>query len=181
MQSVLKLLPQNPEHVYWDNYYIKKNFGKSGKNGDGSLTNTVSKSPSLLYAFLAALGLFFFYLLFNSKRKQRIVPVKKQNVNSSIAFAEALAGLYLNKKDNKVIVEKMITYFNEHIRTKYFFSLNINDTSYADTLSRKSGVPFNITNDLTTNIRQCNARLKITDQELLNLNALLENFLKHKK
>ena len=182
MQSVLKLLPQYPEHVYWDNYYAKKNIGKRSKGAGGrSLTDTVSKSSSLLFAFLATLALFVFYLLFNSKRKQRIVPIKKQNENSSIAFAEAIAGLYLNKKDNKVIVEKMITFFNEHIRTKYFFSLNINDTSYADVLSRKSGVPFDITNELTTNIRQSNARLKITDEELLNLNALIEKFLKHKK
>jgi hypothetical protein len=179
MQSILKMLPAEPSKIYWDNYYPKLNYVSTSAN-KGSLWDSIKNSPGLLAAFFIILGLFLFYLIFNSKRKQRIVPVKKQTENTSIAFAQAIAGLYLTKKENKDVVEKMITYFNEHIRTKYFFTTNINDKDYASALSRKSGVPYELTNELTNTILQSYARTKITDQELLNLNALIEKFLKHK-
>ena len=182
MQTVLKMLPKNPDNIYWDNFYNKKNYiRKSQNSGGGSLLAALLKSAALLFAFFAILAIFIFYLLFSSKRKQRIVPVIKPTENSSVAFAEALAGLYLNKKDNKVIADKMITYFNEHIRTKYYFTTNINDETYTENLSRKSGVAFDVTNELANTIRQSNARLKITDEELLNLNSLIEKFIKNKK
>ena len=179
MQSILKMLPVEPSHIYWDNYYPKLNY-VSSSDKEGGLWDSIKNSAALLFAFFTLLALFIFYLVFNSKRKQRIVPIKKPIENTSIAFAQAIAGLYLTKKENKDVVEKMVTYFNEHIRTKYFFTTNINDAEYANTLSRKSGVPFEITNELTKTILQSNASIKITDQELLNLNALIEKFLKHK-
>jgi hypothetical protein len=179
MQSILKMFPQEPTRIYWDNFYPRLNY-ISSTNDEGGLWDSIKNSTALLFSFFTILGLFLFYLLFNSKRKQRIVPVKKQNENTSIAFAQALAGLYLTKKENKDIVEKMITYFKEHIRTKYFFNTNINDPEYASNLSRKSGVPFDITSELTNKILQSNASIKIADQELLNLNAIIEKFLKHK-
>ena len=179
MQSILKMLPIEPSHIYWDNYYPKLNY-VSSSDKEGGLWDSIKNSAALLFAFFTLLALFIFYLVFNSKRKQRIVPIKKPIENTSIAFAQAIAGLYLTKKENKDVVEKMVTYFNEHIRTKYFFTTNINDAEYANTLSRKSGVPFEITNELTKTILQSNASIKITDQELLNLNALIEKFLKHK-
>ena len=181
MQSILKMMPIAPNNIYWDNFYPRKNYARKGTGEEGSLLDAIKKSSALVFAFLAILGLFICYLLFSSKRKQRIVPVKKQTENSSIAFAEAIAGLYLNKKDNKVITEKMITYFNEHIRTKYYFTTNINDNEYAENLSRKSGVSYELTSELANTIRQSNARLKIKDEELLQLNSLIEKFLKHKK
>ncbi len=179
MQSILKMLPVAPSRIYWDNYYPRLNY-ISNPDNKGSLWDSIKNSAALLSAFFIILALFIFYLIFNGKRKQRIVPIKKPTENTSIAFAQAIAGLYLTKKENKDVVEKMITYFNEHIRTKYFFTTNINDPEYANTLSRKSGVPFEITSELTKTILQSNASIKVTDQELLNLNALLEKFLKHK-
>ncbi|MFN8247216.1 MAG: hypothetical protein U0T56_12660 [Ferruginibacter sp.] len=41
-----------------------------------------------------------------------------------MAFTETIARLYLQKKDNKNIADKMIMYFNEFIRTHYFLPVN---------------------------------------------------------
>ena len=180
-QSIIKMLPSTPQNIYWDNFYTRKNYvSNKNSSGGGSLLGAIFKSSALIFAFLALLALFVFYLLFNSKRKQRIVPIVKLPENSSIAFAEAIAGLYLNKKDNKVIADKMITYFNEYLRTKFYFATSINDESYVENLCRKSGVPFAIVEELTNTVRLSYARLKINDEDLLNLNVLIENFLKHK-
>jgi hypothetical protein len=176
-KEVLQMLPANPSYVYWDNYYARKNFG-SGGNKDGSTLSEIMKYPQLKAAFFISLFLLLLFVLLGLKRKQRIVPVVKPTENTSIAFAEAIAGLYLSKKDNKVVAEKMITYFNEHVRTKYFLNIHINDSSYADILSRKTAVPIDITKQLTDTILSINASVKVSDEQLLLLNGLMEKFFK---
>jgi hypothetical protein len=175
-QEALQMLPANPSNVYWDNYYARKNYGSSNK--DGSTLSEIMKHPPLKAAFFLCLFLLLLFILLGLKRKQRIVPVIKPTENTSIAFAEAIAGLYLSNKDNKVVAEKMITYFNEHVRTKYFLNIHINDSSYADILSRKSAVPIDITKQLTDTILNINASVKVSDEQLLLLNGLIEKFFK---
>jgi hypothetical protein len=179
LQELLQTLPVNIQNIYWDNYYAKKNYAKRNNDSGGSLS-TLMKYPPLANAFFICLALLAFYILFNSKRRQRMIPIVKPTDNTTVAFAEAIAGLYLSKKDNKVIAEKMITYFNEHIRTKYFFTSSLQDESFADVLSRKSGVPYDITNKLANEMRIANSNVKISDEQLLVLNSLIEKFLKNK-
>ncbi len=178
LQSILQMMPARPLNIYWDNYYSNKNYVANAENK--STLDTIMKYPPLAKAFFIAIGLLLLYIFFNSKRRQRIVPVIKPTQNTSIAFAEAIAGLYLNKKDNKIIAEKIITYFNEHVRSKYFVTINVNDPNYADTLSRKSGVAFEIVDELTATIKTINNSPTVSDEQLLHLNGLTEKFFKNK-
>lgn len=180
MQQLMRMLPENTENIYWDNFHNNKNFGGATPGSSFSTFGTLLRYPALSKAFFIALGLLLLYIFFNSKRRQRVIPVIKSPENTSIAFAEAIAGLYLSKKDNRIIAEKMITYFNEHLRSKYFFSMNINDPGYDDMLSRKSGVPSTVIQPLAQMIRTVSAPGTIADQELLLLNGLIEKFFKNK-
>ena len=175
MQQALQMLPAYPQNVYWDNYYAKKNYA-NGNNKNGSSLSEIFKNPPLKTAFWIVVALLLLYILFNSKRRQRIIPIEKPTENTSIAFAEAIAGLYLSKKDNKIIADKIITYFNEHVRTKYFLNINVNDSTYADVLSRKSAVSYETTKELSNIIININTSLKVSDEQLLQLNGLVERF-----
>ena len=177
LQEILQMMPEKPENVYWDNYYSNKNFSTNADNGSSTI-GTLMKYPPLAKAFFIAISLLLLYMFFNSKRRQRDVPVIKKSENTSIAFAEAIAGLYFNKKDNKIIAEKIITYLNEYIRTKLFISTNINDIGYAELLSRKSAVDFRTVDELVAVIKSIHKGEKVTDQLLLKLNGLTEIFLK---
>lgn len=179
LQEIIKMLPAEPENLYWDDYYGKNNYAENGGNSFSTLS-TLMKYPALARAFFISLFLLVLYILFNSKRRQRTVPVIKPVENNSIAFAEAIAGLYVAKKYNKIIVDKMINYFNEHLRTKYFFTGNLSEATYADTLSRKSGVPSEITEPLVKTIGVLSATDKVNDEQLFLLNGLIEKFLKYK-
>ena len=183
MEEIVRMLPASPENIYWDNYHNSKNYSDSpndNNNGSFSTFSTLMKYPSLARAFLISLFLLLLYIFFNSKRRQRIIPVIKPVENTSIAFAEAIAGLYLAKKDNRLVADKMITYLNEHVRSKYFMSSNVQEEHYADMLSRKSGVAPEITQQLTEAIRRVSSSVKVSDQQLLILNGLIENFFKNK-
>ncbi len=180
LQHISSMLPAAPQNIYWDNFYNKKNYKNQDDNNNFSTFSTIMKYPPLKKAFWIALVLLLLYIFFNSKRRQRIVPIVKKPENTSIAFAEAIAGLYLTEKDNKLIAEKIVTYFNEYLRTKYFITGSINDPAYADTLSRKSGVAVTLTTPLINEIKAVGGNEKITDQQLLTLNGLIEKFYKNK-
>ncbi len=180
MQELMQMLPAHPQNIYWDNIHNTRNFRSDGDEGSVSTLDMLMKYPALSRAFFISLGLLLLYIFFNSKRRQRIIPVIKPTENNSIAFTEAIAGLYLGKKDNKLISEKMITYFNEHVRSKYLMHINVQDPGYADMLSRKSGVSSEITAPLADAMRQMAASPRVSDQQLLLLNGLTEKFFKNK-
>ena len=178
LQEILQMMPKKPTNIYWDNFYSNKNYAPGNSNGTSTI-GTLMKYPPLAKAFFIAISLLLLYMFFNSKRRQRIIPVIKKTKNTSIAFAEAIAGLYFNKKDNKIIAEKIITYLNEYIRTKFFIISNVHDIDYADLLSKKSDVEHNVVNELVSVIKNIQKSEKVTDQELLKLNGLTEEFFKN--
>ena len=142
--------------------------------------STIFKYPPLKWAFWISLMLLLLYILFNGKRRQRIVPIIKPVQNSSVAFAEAIAGLYLKEKNNKIIADKMITYFNEYIRSRYFLNTNIANHDFLMALSRKSGVVLNKTETLYRTMQQVSDSIEIDDFILLNLNEQIQQFYKNK-
>lgn len=181
MEALMQLMPANVENIYWDNVHNMQPYRTSTGNGSkGSSLNEIMKYPAFARAFWILLALLLLYIFFNSKRRQRIIPVTKPVINNSVEFAEAIAGLYLTKKDNKLIAEKMITYFNEHMRSKYFITMTPADQGYADMLSRKTGVSPEVTNKLTVAIQKVPGAATVTDGELLILNGLIEHFFKIK-
>ena len=115
------------------------------------------------------------------KRRQRIVRRIKPNENSSVAFTETVARLYLQKHDNRNIAEKMINYFNDFIRSNYNLHVNTGDTEFINTLSRKSGVPEQQVETLYRTIGDAMESKSLNDYQLLSLNNQIEQFYKTRK
>ena len=133
----------------------------------------------MLWAFwLGIIGLLLF-ILFNAKRKQRIINVVKPNINTTVNFTETVGRLYLQKKDNNHIAEKMITYFYEHIRNKYFINTSKIDDEFINSLSGKSGVPKETTQQLFSLIDRVHSGERVEDETLIQLNIEIENFYKN--
>ena len=166
-ENVISYLRNDPKNIYWDEYYKtagssrrRSNSISSSPDDNFSSLNVINKNPPLLWAFYIALAGLLLFILFNIKRKQRIIPVIKPNVNTTVTFTETVGRLYLQKKDNRHIAGKMITYFFEHIRNRYFISTaNIND-EFINSLSGKSGVAKEKVQDLFSLIRQIQAEEK---------------------
>jgi hypothetical protein len=179
MQQVFSFTPAIPEHIYWDDYYNKRNFPPN-ENPDRSWLSVLMQYPAMAWAFWLILSLLVLFVLFDSKRRQRIIKPLQPNVNTSVAFTETVGRLYLQKKDNRNIADKMITYFLEHIRNQYFLNTNHLNDEFIDTLSRKSNVPLQQTTKLFNTINTVQQSYDIDDKQLLLLNQQIENFYKHK-
>ena len=177
--QVLQMLPQFPEHVYVDDYYNKRDY-KSASNNP-SFLSTLLKNPPLAWAFFIVLGLLLLYILINGKRRQQVIPIIKPTENSSVAYAEAIAGLYLRQDSNSSIAEKQIMYFNEGIRASYFITPSVHDASYLQLLSKKSGVPLEEITALYSFMETIKVTAKVTDEDLTLLNKKLASFQKKKQ
>ena len=183
-ENVISYLRSDPKNIYWDEYYKNTNSGRRKNNNSTAKDNfsslsVINQSPPLLWAFwLAVIGLLL-YILFNVKRKQRVINVVKPNANTTVTFTETVGRLYLQKKNNNHIAEKMITYFYEHIRNKYFISTAAINDEFINSLSGKSGVSKEKVQQLFSLIERIQSEENVDDTEVMQLNTEIENFYKN--
>ncbi len=177
LKQIMQMMNDRPGNIFYDNFYNKKNFRQDDDRSFSAL-DEILKHPALAIAFWISLALLLLYIFFGGKRKQRIVPVIEPVKNTSIAFTEAVAGLYLSEKNNKNIADKMISYFSEFIRTRYFLHLHAPHKDFATALSKKSGVEAEHVQSLYNTIQQVGLAQDVSDFELLSLNEQIQLFYK---
>jgi hypothetical protein len=182
MENVFAYTFPSPDHLYWDDYYRKLSSRRrsSGNDNDESFSSLseILKHPPLAAAFWLTLLLLSLYILFSIKRRQRIIEKLKPNENTTVTFTETIGRLYLQKKDNKNIAEKMSTYFNEHVRNSYFLNTHTVNDNFITTLSRKSGVEKNKVEALYRAIQHAQNNAVVDDYQLLSLNEQIQQFYK---
>jgi hypothetical protein len=180
LQQVVSFMPSVPEHYYWDDFYNKRNRPVSGNQQKKGLA-VLLQYPAMAWAFGLVVSLLLLFIIFDGKRRQRIVKPLPPNINTSVAFTQTVSRLYLQKKDNRNIADKMITYFAEQLRNQYFINIGQVSNEAMDVLSRKSNVPITEVKKLFGSIAAVQQTYDVTDQQLLKLNQQIENFYKHKK
>ena len=183
LENVISYLRSDPKNIYWDEFYKntspgRRRFGKNSDDNNFSTLGVIRQHPPLLWAFWLILAGLLMYVLFNAKRKQRSIKEIRPNVNTSVTFAETVGRLYLQKKDNNHIAEKMITYFYEHIRNKYFISTAAVNNEFMNSLAGKSGVSKEKVQHLFDLISSIQSGKSVDDKTLLDLNTEIENFYK---
>ncbi|HUZ61994.1 MAG TPA: hypothetical protein VMU83_24680 [Hanamia sp.] len=188
-EYVTAYLRFDPQYVFWDEYYKNYSSTQNRNNLDDNNNNNndhfsslsvIQKNPSLSWAFYLALAGILLFAFFNMKRKQRIIDVIKPNSNATVAFTETIGKLYLQQKNNKNISEKMITYFYEYIRKKYFINTSFINEEFINILSSKSGFAHSETKELFEFVKNIQLQEDVTDDQLLKLNIKIENFKKNK-
>jgi len=161
-------------NVYWDNFY------RSRRSSDESfsIVEFFKKHPPLYYAFLIVLAGLLLFIAFGGKRKQRFVPEKTPNTNTTVSYTETIGRLYLQKKDNRNIALKMFAYFLEQVRNHFYLNTQYLNDEFAESLSRKSGVAESKVKNLLFQMDETERSDNISDLKLLELHNLLEEYFK---
>jgi hypothetical protein len=171
-ENVFSYLPSSVTEVMWDDYF--RNTNKS----NFSALQYIFTNQSLKWAFWLILALFLIIYLFESKRRQKLIPAVRPLQNSSLDFAKTIGRLYYQQKDNSNLVSKMIVHFLDHVRTKYNLSTSVLDDEFTERLSYKSGFGKQELKLLIDDIRAFQANAVPSDQALLDLNKKMESFYK---
>lgn len=136
----------------------------------------VLTNEPLRWAYYLTIISLLLFMIFEAKRKQRIIPVIKPLQNSTLEFVATIGNLYYQQGDHKNIAEKKIQFFFEQIRQHYWVTTQHRDEGFMTMLIRKSGVPETTVRNLMAQIQSISSKEKISAAELMELNKALEKF-----
>lgn len=169
ISKALSYLPSNTSIVFWDEYY------KSGREGANTPLRYFLSDVYLRWALYLAVAALILYVLFEVKRKQRIIPVMELPKNESLDFVETVASVYFSQHDNKAIAQKKSNFWFDFIRRRYKLS-NPGDKEFLQLLQKRSGVSGEIIENILTGIKRATAQPVVTDDVLLDLSNALDKF-----
>lgn len=167
----LSYIPKN-NYIIWDEYQ------KQGDDATKSIFRVLLTDKALTTALILTLVGIFLFIIFRAKRIQRVIPIIKPPVNSSVEFLYTISNLYYRKKDYRTIIKKRHTYFLNSVRKNYHLSTENHDNNFLNALSAKSGVDkqiiieiFNIYDQITSY-----PKTNISNDTFLNYNKSLDQF-----
>ena len=169
--KVLSYLPTG-KTIYWDEY----------QNGDipedPSPMRVFFSNPNLQWAYYISLFGLVIFVLYEMKRRQRIIPIIEPLKNATVEFANVVGQVYYEQRDNMNIAQKKIIYFYEHLRTAYYLKTTPLDAEFIERLSQKTGIDISFIRELINHIKYVLVQHQVSDHELIRLNQLIEQFYK---
>ena len=166
--KALSYLPEHPV-IYWDHL----------QNGDIEVDESPLRVffsyPALQWAYYIALFTLVGFILFEMKRRQRIIPIIAAPANSTVDFVSVVGRVYYEQRNNTNIAQKKILYFLEHLRTTYYLKTNVLDREFIEKLAQKTGVDKAFVQELIAHIQYLTGQ-RVSDEDLIKLNQLIEQF-----
>jgi hypothetical protein len=159
--------------VYWDEFY---KYQKAPQRGDFSEWSVLMRYPALRWALWLLVLLVLVYAIFESKRRQRIIPDKVLLTNNSLEFVDALGQLYYQQHDNVNLARKIIMQWLEFIRARYYLNTNAINDDFIRRLAHKSGMPLEEVESIIDAIHFIQLADKITDTYLQDFYSKIQAF-----
>lgn len=182
--NIYLLANQNHEFAATSLSYLPKKdtyrteFYHLGRMEAATPLRFILTNEPLSWAYYITIITLLLFMIFEAKRKQRIIPVIKPLANTTLEFVSTIGNLYYQRGDHKNIADKKIQFFFDYIHTHYFISTTQRGEGFVSTLSRKSGARDQTVRSLIEIINTIHSHEKIRKEELTMLNALLEKFYK---
>jgi len=168
-QSSLSYL-KSSNKVLWDEYYTR------GRAGADNPLRVFLDNASLKWAFYLTYASLLVFVLFQVKRRQRIIPVIEPLKNATVDFVTVVGQVYYERRDNNDLAQKKILYFLDYLRAQYYLKTNKLDIEFIEAFSNKTGVSKAFAAELVNHINYINQQTKVNDHELIVLNQLIEKF-----
>ena len=158
------------QKLIWTEYY------HLGRMEASTPLRFVLSQDSLSSAYYITIFSLLLFILFESKRKQRVIPIIPPVQNTTLEFVATIGNLYYQQGDHKNIADKKIIFLMDTLRSKYHFDpLAETDVSV---IARKTGNDEDGTAALFALIKKIQEKDQITVDELISLNEQIENFIK---
>ena len=134
----------------------------------------IFSQPALNWAWKIALISLVVFMIFNAKRKQRIIPILEPLKNTTIDFTKTIGNLYFQEGNHQDIINKKIKFFLEKIRNEYFIdTFDLNET-FVNRLHQKTGKNKAEIEHIVQLIKKFRNQVESSDKDLIALNKALE-------
>ncbi|MFB9056376.1 DUF4350 domain-containing protein [Mariniflexile ostreae] len=173
VNGLLSYLPQTD--IYYDSYTkIYTSYGSDVE--PKSDLGWFLEQTSFKWAWYMALLLTLLFMVFNAKRRQRVVKVIHPLQNTSVFFVKTISNLYFETQDHKNLIEKKMAYFLEHIRNDLKLDTSKLNDEFIIKLTEKSGKKKEQIAQLIQYISWLKSKNDFTETNLITLNKHIEAF-----
>ncbi len=170
VQDVFSYLPDR-ETVWFSG--ANKNVAESRSSLRFILAN-----PGLRYAWWLLLGGLLLFIIFNAKRKQRIVPIIELKKNKSVEFVKSIGNLYLQEGDFHDMMAKKAQYFLNRVRMDLMIDTKDLDEKFIHLLHLKTGKSVAKITEATELIKKGqDPYASVMQADLIRMNKLLDEIL----
>lgn len=168
LHTLFSYVSEPVSHIYWSSFNYR-----DVTNSDWGV---IWKNRATRYALLLAIFALGIYLLFEMKRRQKIIPIIPPVENSSVAFVETIGRLYYNKKNHSNLAEKMVHHFLDFVRSNYYLNTNVLDEEFIKHLAAKSGQPLGKADSLVRHIKEVQNGITADEAFLYALYTQIQDF-----
>ncbi len=170
VQDVFSYLPDR-ETVWFSG--ANKNVAESR-----SPLRFILANPGLRYAWWLLLGGLLLFIIFNAKRKQRIVPILEPKKNKSVEFVKSIGNLYLQEGDFHDMMAKKAQYFLNRVRMHLMIDTKDLDEKFIQLLHLKTGKSVEKIKEATELIKKGqDPYASVMQADLIRMNKLLDEIL----
>lgn len=173
VESLISFLPD--DDVYLDSY-SKYQTGYDGDVEQESNLSWFLDQLAFRWAWYTALIFGLLFMIFNAKRRQRIIKIITPLHNTTVAFVKTISNLYFETKDYKNLIDKKITYFFEKVRTEYNIDTTELNDEFISKLASKAGKKKEDVKTLVNYIKLIQSKREYYEDNLVKLNKYIENF-----
>jgi len=160
---------KNTRNIAWDDYYSQ------GETEESPL-HVFLTNPYLQWAYYITFFSLLLFVLYEIKRRQRIIPVIKPLANSTLEFVNVIGQLYYEKRNNANIAHKQILYVLTYLRDEYQIKTGKFDEEFLEKLTGKLGLDTDFAESFARYLQFISVQDRVSDSELINLNKLIEQF-----
>lgn len=174
--------------IYWDKSSrlplgIARSLDRNNRDGsidrqlnsEGPLSYILSQQ-ALRWAWYTLLAMVVLFLLFRSKRKQRMIPVLPKNKNTSLEFINTIGQLYFRKGNHKQLCLQKMNLFLAFIRENYLLNTKDLDDNFMKQLSIKSDIPKEIIDQIFLFYKNIKNADFASEKTLVSFHTELEKF-----
>ena len=168
-----RLMPEikRPAVVYWDDsegVYIRNAHSESP-------LKYILSEPSLRLGYYLLLGLGLLFILFRSRRRQKQIPIKIENKNTSLGYIDTLSKLYRQDDNHNKLVQHIEKIFYHNVERAYFVRKEHPD--FTSVLAKKARQSEEQVEKLLTRFESAKAGEAISTYQLQKLTERVESIL----
>jgi hypothetical protein len=167
-----------PGPIYWDEFSRVPVDEDNDPQKKETPFRYILSQPPLKWALYLTMLLLLVFILFRSKRRQRVIPILESKENTSLEFVQTIGTLYFQQTEHRKLAIQEMKLFLQFIRNRYSIPTNNVNSELFKKISIKSQVPEPQVETIFEQHQWIESMPEISDANLITFHQSIDNFYK---